>query len=1331
MKSLLFSIGVALALVPAYCGNVIWVDSRAGSDGEGRGSEKAPFATIQAAVDAAQSGDTVKVRPGVYDQGGARTVEGKLNRVKIVGKKLVVESTGGKDFTHVVGGHDPESAYEGMGLGGARCFYLENAIGSVIKGFTIRDGSSNRYNVNSDYVQDSGGGVISLKDGSAPYLDTNAYVVDCVISNCVGVRAAALRGCTAVRCYITGNYGEKSGAAGRNSSFLNCLITRNRGDSFIYEGTPKVFNCTVVNNHSRMYGADVRNSVVAGNLYNGTAAGHTACIFAYSVTDVGEDAAKFDAASRLSTCAVGAPYFQFVAPMYEDFRVLEGSETETAGNAGELAELQLPDGIDRNFDLEGNPIAGSGTIMAGCIQRSVAPEGGAIYFRQGDVINAGGRPVYGANNYAFAESWPTQFHVQAKAKGTVPVRDFKLNGTTVYPTIDDTLWIVPPESYSQVITGEVSDTRGYITVDPKAPGATDDRAGVGGDVPYKTIHAALESAGHYWVIKVNPGIYGEEEGVFETSYGKTRVVVDKQLRLVGSGADRTVILGAAPTPGADAFDGVRCVAFEQMYAAIQGFTLSGGHTDMANPAADTIASRGGGVTTSSGWTESQRQTVRVLDCVITNCTAVRGGGVYGTTCERTLITDCYGEKSQNRYARFFSCVFDSPSRDIDGGQGSLTYHGTLVNCTLVGRNADSYVFNRQSGNLLTNTIVHTTKEFMIDSGAAGSIVWNAGAFSSSAVQEKDPGLADVSARDYRPVAGSPALGLGEIVRNLDVCWVDFCGRPMNFAGSRPAAGAYQWPVAGVCISVPAKGSVSPSGFRPLDDDGSITVSFADAADRHISGAIVDGEKVLLGRGESSLTLVFDAGDASKAHTIVPIVSTDWYVNANTDPAGGKIVGDDGNSGFTPWEPKLTLAGMFSSGLVLPGDTVHAAEGVYGNEEDETYLSRVTLAPGTTLVGDDGPEKTFIVGRHGAGESITDKLAEGNLRCVWMRDNTRLVGFTLTGGGTDESASDNDWNMRYYGGALGCSGGTTIENCIISNNFSSLATCYGGKYVGCKIVDNAVKFRASAAFSAELVSSFVDRNEGNNALQNMVGLCNCTLGGGNTKNGQPYIALYNHGETLVNCAFVGWVYGSDVMKAYNCRFLKGNLPGSWVTMENCEVYDSVEEFGLDGQYRPLSPASPLVDSCAGDYARGGDDFAFDAAGGQRTYNALMDIGCYEYDWREIYSGKLGVEVVSASAGVKALESALSIPDGALVVVDWPNGYGKKMRSSFAVDVPPATRLDLAIEGEAVERHSFGPGETAFSYLCGEGGDTLSFACAGEGAAEISGFVRGRGMVIFVK
>ncbi|HTJ70257.1 MAG TPA: PKD domain-containing protein [Actinospica sp.] len=67
------------ATAHATASTVIWVDNASGAgcaDAAGSGSQAAPYCTIQAAVDVAQAGDTVKVEPGVYKAQNTITTSG-------------------------------------------------------------------------------------------------------------------------------------------------------------------------------------------------------------------------------------------------------------------------------------------------------------------------------------------------------------------------------------------------------------------------------------------------------------------------------------------------------------------------------------------------------------------------------------------------------------------------------------------------------------------------------------------------------------------------------------------------------------------------------------------------------------------------------------------------------------------------------------------------------------------------------------------------------------------------------------------------------------------------------------------------------------------------------------------------------------------------------------------------------------------------------------------------------------------------------------------------------------------------------------------------------
>ncbi len=182
-----------------------WVKKDGGVDAEGYGTAEAtPFRTIQYAVEAAASGDTIMVKPGVYDEGGWVDEYGYTNRVNIAKDNITLKSTDGAAATHIVGAKDANGTY-GIGTAAIRCMHTDHSD-IIIEGFTLRDGATF---VIGDTTWADGGGLLAS--------GLTTYIVDCVISNCVGVRGGAMRRGTAVRCVITENYGTVKAAAGRSA----------------------------------------------------------------------------------------------------------------------------------------------------------------------------------------------------------------------------------------------------------------------------------------------------------------------------------------------------------------------------------------------------------------------------------------------------------------------------------------------------------------------------------------------------------------------------------------------------------------------------------------------------------------------------------------------------------------------------------------------------------------------------------------------------------------------------------------------------------------------------------------------------------------------------------------------------------------------------------------------------------------------------------------------------------------------------------------------------------------------------------------------------------
>lgn len=777
-----------LALGAFADANVLWVDKATGVDGAGRGAESAPYRTIQAAVSAAPTGYTIKVKPGVYDEGGA-SYNSYNNRVLISGKVLKIVSTGGKDVTHITGS------------GARRCVCFYDAAGSVVEGFTIRDGTVN----GSGEVNGSGGGAMGITS-SKTFAPEQACVVDCVVSNCTSVRGT-FRGATVVRCWITENTASNSGGAGRKSDFVNCLITRNTGESgCIYENC-KVVNCTVVDNDPHVNtSVSLYNSVVHNNAKGSDGEKNVAsCSLDHCVTRIAGYAANFTAEPIASI--TNASPLQFIAPLYDDFRVLKGSDAETAGEASLIgsAGVTVPAGVNLYKDLFGNAIPATGTIAAGCVQTVVEPQGGAILFSSRRDILTRGKMTYGKDLYAFAETWPTQFTVQAVNKGNPAIFSFVVDGKYVYPTMDDTVYLVPPETPGTVYTGSVQTAAAtyYVNPDP-AVGSNDTADGTNPETPYETLQAAVDAVGStsWCVVRAAEGDYRKGEKFGNGVTNRVFLSGNNGIRLIGAGAGKSVIWGAPdPSTGGLGEYGTRCVLSWQR-ACVQGFTLRDGYAD-GSTSGDGQKQRGGGACYNAN---QYNTTLHVLDCTITNCYAYRGAAGYSGAYERCHITDCYAGNGVVRYGTLVSCVVDKLAGSEMKGSGNNNLFGCCYNTTFIGRNTDEYVVCKNTGNTFTNCIVMTTKELLTGTAAAGSFAWDVPTFTvASGVTLADPKLVDVAGGDYRPAyydrhkvncadEYSPVLGAGVWFDLPGFSVADYDGKPLRLVTGKPTVGAYQWPL---------------------------------------------------------------------------------------------------------------------------------------------------------------------------------------------------------------------------------------------------------------------------------------------------------------------------------------------------------------------------------------------------------------------------------------------------------------------------------------------------------------------------------------------------------
>ncbi len=238
-----------------------------GSDGN-PGTQAAPKLTIQAAINAAVSGDTVLVEDGTYSGPGDIDLD-------FWGRNITVTSQHGPTATTIDCGASS----------GHRGFYLHyGETNAVISGLTIQNGT-NTNGLAPGGLYGGGGGIYNA--------NASLTVQNCVIRNNVDSDYSNGGGgiynsgtLTLSRCLMAGNSSEFGGAVENYGGMLtmtNCLFTGNSSDYgaalYAYNqtgGVAAVTNCTLIGNSAlngnvvESYGGatvavSLTNDIVYGN----------------------------------------------------------------------------------------------------------------------------------------------------------------------------------------------------------------------------------------------------------------------------------------------------------------------------------------------------------------------------------------------------------------------------------------------------------------------------------------------------------------------------------------------------------------------------------------------------------------------------------------------------------------------------------------------------------------------------------------------------------------------------------------------------------------------------------------------------------------------------------------------------------------------------------------------------------------------------------------------------------------------------------------------------------------------------------------------------------
>lgn len=1337
----LASVAVGLAFVPQLIGMTLYVDDdnyvpdfttyqqyeAAGFDGT---TEAKAFGTIQMAVDKIPAGDSatspneIVVLPGTYDKGLVEAGNNiSLTRVYVNSKNYIrIRSRDGAAATHIVGAKDASTlttdGYWGCGDAAAHGVANYRSAGLRLEGFTIRDCAA-RYGDGAEHGYSCGAAVYTSST------DYQTFVADSVISNCVSRYGVVYRGAF-FRTLFAYNLSVSCGVARQTDLYCCALahnIDRGANNRILVNAGAHAVNCTVIDNGvgNAFNGCTVYNTVVASS-----AAGAP-----YEIVS------SVAAAGNVTTQSAGA--YQVVAPIFNDFRVIKGAAAESAGDASQLDASSF---FARNsaffptewlyYDYDRKEIAKTGSVMAGCVQKTATPAGGRIEFSGLTAtrrLRLDGALVCHDGAYAYPTTYPVQWRLSSELLGSgeelygwdYSDTEGKTGdeGRYLFPQMDGTAVITPPADVSLSVTRTLRVADAILWADPKADLATQDGTV---DHPYRRLCDLGEAvSGKTAVIcKLKPGTY--DEGLTYHWGSTNRFTIrggNTYCRFVGvEGAANTIVKGA-PDPTVTTGNHRGCGA-----AAIRGFT-SLSRSSAQQMQGITFADCHSGGDTADGKHGSvcylgSAATILLDDCIITNCGS-HGDLINSAVMHRTKVLDCHpcervawnGGTTKHMYA--FACYFEN----VRGLQNHAFGAMDLVQCTVVDTTASGSYRGVSSDSPVVNCALSGGFDFK-STKSAGNAVCNY----SSVTAPRGYAEGDI----LLVAAGSPKLfsrtsartaGVAPTMENLAMTYHWFPGADINgnkllVEDGKFAAGADQAFVANGVYAKSSAGGIAvvggTDGYNAIPAGGSVAVEIRAAA-RPCAGFTANGVTNLFGDA-TSVAITEAAATADGGYLLEPIFTSDWHVSPN---------GNDKALGYTPSTAFKTLTNAMAH--AISGDTVHAGAGVYRegsavHDPSATIRSRVVVKAGVTLVADEGAAKTVIEGEIDNetpdAEAAPAQAAYGcgpkGMRGVFLSSGAKISGFTIRGCRTRGTVTGNHhYDYDYAGGGI-CGvwnsfASCLVENCVLSNN----AAYRGGaarnvSMSKCILSDNVGFFNSPALGEGVLYGCVVRNHSGGGAATYGVNkICDTTFSGCRSLSGtaaNPWdltnLKTDGTGSAVRNVAVLGTVvcYPAENGALSNVFATAANgtagHPGVTVVTE--------AQLALDpATLRPDARTSVLVDAADTAYDVSGFDYTTDASGFQRVMNAARDVGALEGDWRDIYAKDIGnrsVEVAEASPAVTEDDGTKSVlvPAGSSLSVLLHAGM--KADYSFRFKVPEGGLLVLSEDGVETA-YSEGLHEVAFS------------------------------------
>ena len=312
--------------------------------------------------------------------------------------------------------------------------------------------------------------------------------------------------------------------------------------------------------------------------------------------------------------------------------------------------------------------------------------------------------------------------------------------------------------------------------------------------------------------------------------------------------------------------------------------------------------------------------------------------------------------------------------------------------------------------------------------------------------------------------------------------------------------------------------------------------------------------------------------------------------------------------------------------------------------------------------------------------------------------------------------------------------STTVDCVISNNVTGRSAGYCGTYIRCKFLENTGYANSPASRNCYLYNCLLDHNRGENAVQNYYHVEGCTFGADNLyRDGNEAFSLTlpETGSVMCNSLSLGRI--AQTVLSYNCAFVSNKTMPTADRRTNC-VVATAAELAVDADYRPLF-GSKAIDAGSNVWVTA--EAALDLGGGQRIYNATVDCGAYEFDWRPRYSRDLAprwVTVTNASPEViEGDRGTVRLTDGRLDLA-WEDG-GANGSYNFQAEVTGTGTLAILRDGVAFAELTAADGAQKMQFASSASVTGLAFLYTpggnDGGYAELSRFEHGSGTMILFR